>query len=146
MSPQHLLAIVIIFNLPQCLNPRPLEAKIKATQTILLARYGLRTVYSRTMKEILIFSLSLLAAGSVIALMGAWLGARLASGITSAPSLKGLFRPKHPEEKTEIEYPTVMSARDAARASGEERPDEVMPQAEEDAPMKPSEETDIYPA
>ena len=66
----------------------------------------------------------------------------MASGILSPPSLKGLFRPRPPEE-TDIEYPTVMSARDMARASGEERSDETMPPQEEEAPIKPVEETDI---
>ena len=75
-------------------------------------------------------------------MLGAWLGARLASGILSPPSLKGLFRPRPPEE-TDIEYPTVMSARAMAQASGEERADEMMPPAGEDAPIKPVEETDI---
>ncbi len=115
------------------------------TQTFSLTQYGLCTIYSRIMIVILIFSLSLLAAGAVVALLGAWLGARLASGLLSPPSLKGLFRPKSPEDP-DIEYPTVMSARDMVRASGEERPDEMMPPAGEDAPMKPAEDTDIYPA
>jgi len=96
------------------------------------------------MREILIFALSLLTAGAIIALLGAWLGARLASGVVTAPSLKGLFRPKAPEED-DVEYPTVMSARDMARTSGEERLDEMMPTAEEDTPIKPPEETDLYP-
>lgn len=85
-----------------------------------------------------------LIAGSIITLLGVWVGNRLASGTSLMPSFRGLFKPSPPEED-EIRYPTIMSARDMEREDGVKRAG-VMMSPPEETPIKPPEETDIYPA
>jgi len=82
----------------------------------------------------------MLVAGAIIAMLGAWLGARIATGVPLIPP--GLFAPSPPGD-IDIEYPTVMSARAMAQARGDEHPGEVMPPPEGEAPFKSPEETDL---